>query len=122
VDLFEKELQELIARGKAQGYLTYDEVNAYLPDDEVDPYRLDNLLITLEEQGIDLVQEAPEAEFYDREGRHQKRNSTTGKATIPSRPPIPSKPQWMACTPKSPIRSACRRNCAGSTAIRSGSI
>ncbi len=67
MDLFEKELQELIARGRAQGYLTYDEVNAYLPDDEVDPYRLDNLLVALDEQGIDLVQEAPEPEFYDRE-------------------------------------------------------
>jgi len=65
VDLFDKEMQKLVARGKRQGYLTYDEVNAYLPDEEVDPYRLDSLLVALEEQGIDLVNEAPEQEFYD---------------------------------------------------------
>jgi RNA polymerase primary sigma factor len=65
VDLFDKDMQELVARGKAQGYLTYDEVNDYLPDEEVDPYRLDNLLIALEEQGIDLVNEPPEPEFFD---------------------------------------------------------
>lgn len=65
VDLFDKDMQELVARGKSQGYLTYDEVNDYLPDEEVDPYRLDNLLIALEEQGIDLVNEAPEGGFYD---------------------------------------------------------
>jgi RNA polymerase primary sigma factor len=65
VDLFDKDMQELIAKGKSQGYLTYDEVNAYLPDEEVDPYRLDNLLIALEEQGIDLLNDPPEPEFFD---------------------------------------------------------
>ncbi|HID76431.1 MAG TPA: RNA polymerase subunit sigma-70, partial [Planctomycetaceae bacterium] len=63
MEVFDKELQELIAKGKAQGYLTYDEVIHYLPDEAVDPEKLDNLLIALDELGIGLVNEAPEEEF-----------------------------------------------------------
>jgi len=58
----DKELSDLIATGKAQGYLTYDEVNAYLPDEAVDPEKLDSLLVALDEMGIELVAEAPAGE------------------------------------------------------------
>ncbi|HYW81080.1 MAG TPA: sigma-70 family RNA polymerase sigma factor [Thermoguttaceae bacterium] len=65
MDLFDKDMQELIAKGKSQGYLTYDEVNDYLPDEDIVPDRLDNLLMALDEQGIDLVSTPPEPEFFD---------------------------------------------------------
>jgi RNA polymerase primary sigma factor len=96
VDLFDKEMQKLVARGKSQGYLTYDEVNAYLPDEELDPYRLDNLLIALEEQGIDLVNDAPKGEFFDvAKPQEQKRSVKTAtkkvakKAAAASRNTVP---------------------------------
>jgi RNA polymerase primary sigma factor len=65
VDHFDKELQELVAKGKSHGFLTYDEVTSYLPDEAVDPEKLDNLLIALDEMGIELVERAPEPEFFD---------------------------------------------------------
>ncbi|MFM8633258.1 MAG: sigma-70 family RNA polymerase sigma factor [Planctomycetia bacterium] len=53
------ELLSLIAAGKARGYLTFDEVNAYLPDEAVDPEKIDALLVALEEQGIELLDSPP---------------------------------------------------------------
>ena len=44
---------------RPKGYLTYDEVNDYLPDEAVNPEKLDNLLIALDEEGIELVNEPP---------------------------------------------------------------
>ena len=54
------ELTRLIAVGKQLGYLTFDEVNAYLPDEAVDPEKIDALLVALEEQGIELVDTPPQ--------------------------------------------------------------
>ena len=57
-------LKSLIESGKQKGYLTYGQVNEYLPDDAVNPEKLDQLLILLEEQGIELIDES---EAEDRE-------------------------------------------------------
>jgi RNA polymerase primary sigma factor len=48
-------LNDLIARGQSQGYLTFSQVNAYLPDEAVNPEKLDILLDSLEELGMEIV-------------------------------------------------------------------
>ena len=53
------DLQALITTGKDQGFLTYDQVNDYLPDEAVSPEKLDLLLAALDEKGISLVDAAP---------------------------------------------------------------
>src|SRR5436305_5157865 len=58
-------LKTLIEAGKDKGYLTYSQVNDYLPDDAVNPKTLDELLLLLEEQGIELIDES---EAEEREG------------------------------------------------------
>ncbi len=62
MDHSNKDLDELVSKGKTQGYLTYDQVNAYLPDEAVNPEKLDSLLIALDELGIELVNEPPDAD------------------------------------------------------------
>src|SRR5438093_11026062 len=50
-------LKTLIDSGKEKGFLTYGQVNDSLPDDAVNPEKLDQLLLLLEEQGIELIDE-----------------------------------------------------------------
>ena len=58
MQLLDQELRALIGQGQARGYLTFDEVAAYLPDEGDGPERLDTLLSALDEHGIELRDEA----------------------------------------------------------------
>src|ERR1700730_12537618 len=51
-------LKTLLESGKDKGYLTYSQVNDYLPDEAVNPEKLDQLLLVLEEHGIELIDES----------------------------------------------------------------
>jgi len=54
----EEQIGLLIAKGKKKGFLTYEEMNDDLPDEAISVGRLDNLLATLDEMGITLLDEA----------------------------------------------------------------
>src|SRR3954452_18036801 len=58
-------LKALLESGKEKGYLTYSQVNDHLPDDDANPEKIDQLLILLEDQGIELIDES---EVEQREG------------------------------------------------------
>jgi len=51
-------LKALLETGKGKGYLTYSQVNDYLPDDAVNPEKLDQLLMVLEDHGVELIDES----------------------------------------------------------------
>lgn len=51
-------IDKIVEKGKKQGYLTYEEVNDELPDEAISANRLDNLLMTLDELGIQLLDES----------------------------------------------------------------
>ena len=54
-----RQLQELVKKGKTQGYLTYQEVGKYLPDEASSPEQLDELIVALENADIELLENAP---------------------------------------------------------------
>tara|TARA_R110002049_G_scaffold72490_2_gene187073 strand:- start:66654 stop:68315 length:1662 start_codon:yes stop_codon:yes gene_type:complete len=58
MQLKDQEFSQLIAKGTKDGYLTYTEVNSYLPDEDVNPEKLDLLLLAIERNGIQLVEVA----------------------------------------------------------------
>lgn len=51
-------LNQLIILGSKQGHLTFTQVNNYLPNEAVSPEKLDNLLMSLEDLGMEIVADA----------------------------------------------------------------
>jgi RNA polymerase primary sigma factor len=63
-------IQSIIEKGKKKGFLTYEELNDDLPDEVISPNQLDSLLMTLDEIGVQLLDEAnvkkaPEEEEFE---------------------------------------------------------
>ena len=49
-------LKALIAKGHEQGYLTYDQINEYLPDESENTEKLDSLLLALDQCSLRLIE------------------------------------------------------------------
>ncbi len=82
-DLVDASIKKLVAKGKGRGYLTYEEMNTDLPDEAVSPDKLDALLMTLDELGIELIDEA---EAKQRKGFVQTADRTEQEAPARVKP------------------------------------
>jgi RNA polymerase primary sigma factor len=57
-DIIEDKIKLIIEKAKRKGYITYEEMNNELPDESISPARLESLIMTLDEMGITLLDEA----------------------------------------------------------------
>ncbi len=55
-------LKNLIVLGKERSYLTFAEVNDHLPDDMMDAEQVENIIAMINDMGIHVYDEAPDAE------------------------------------------------------------
>jgi RNA polymerase primary sigma factor len=76
-----KALQELIMRGKEQGYLTYSEINDMLPEDLVTEDQIEPIVSVLEELDITITDEIPDADTLMVESG-AKAQSTSAEAAV----------------------------------------
>ena len=66
-------IEALVKRGKERGFLTYEELNDALPDDMVSAEKIDEILMSFDEMGIDLVDEADADRQKEGEGDDESR-------------------------------------------------
>ena len=59
-DLDNSGLRELIEKGREQGYITFADINDYLPDEVSDPDQLDEVIQIINDLGLQVLEEAPE--------------------------------------------------------------
>ena len=58
----QSQLKLLIQKGKEQGYLTFAEVNAHLPQDIIDSEQVEDIIGMINDMGIQVVENAPDAD------------------------------------------------------------
>ena len=57
MDKLDEGLKTLLDLGKRRGFLTFDQVNDFLPDEASSPEKIHGLLESLDELGIELINE-----------------------------------------------------------------
>ena len=77
LDNLNAEVKKMIARGKEVGYVTYDQLNAALPPDQVSSEQIEDTMSMLSEAGINVV-ENEEAEDSPEEAKEAEAESTAG--------------------------------------------
>ena len=58
LDLNESSIKKLIARAKKRGVLTYDELNAALPQDQMSSEQIEDVMSALNDMGVQIVEQA----------------------------------------------------------------
>ncbi|PZO90807.1 MAG: RNA polymerase sigma factor RpoD [Sphingomonas sanxanigenens] len=56
IDLNEASVKKLIARARKRGYITYDELNEALPQDQMSSDQLEDIMSALNEMGVNIVE------------------------------------------------------------------
>ncbi len=56
IDLNEASLKKLVARAKKRGYITYDELNEALPQDQMSSEQIEDVMSALNEMGVNVVE------------------------------------------------------------------
>src|SRR5690242_2401082 len=92
LDSIASAIKKMVARGKERGYLTYDELNAALPQDQVSSEQIEDTMTMLSELGINLIEseesEEPaeaEAEEGEAETRGNVDDDDIGRTDDPVR-------------------------------------
>src|SRR4029078_564905 len=74
LDTLGAELKKLVQKGKERGYITYDELNAALPPDEVSSEQIEDTMAMLSEAGVNVV-----------EAEEQEETGTTNNTAEPAK-------------------------------------
>jgi len=61
IDLNDSEIKKLLAKAKKRGYLTIDELNAALPQDQMASEQIEDVMSSISEMGVRIVENDEEA-------------------------------------------------------------
>ena len=122
IDLNEGTLKKLLARGKKRGYLTYDQLNEALPQDQMSSDQLEDVMSSINEMGINIVENEEAGEDSDADkGDDDDVDSVDAGDGTPAPPEAPKKKETVDRT-DDPVRMYLREMGAVELLSREGEI
>ncbi len=76
-----KGIKTLLARGKKQGYLTYDEINELLPEDMLFPEQIDETLMLFDANNIEIIEKKHQKKVIKLKKAKEKKSVVKGAAS-----------------------------------------
>jgi RNA polymerase primary sigma factor len=73
-----KAIKQLLAKGKKQGYLSYDEINELLPAEMLSPEQIDETLIMFDENEIEVVDEKTKNKLITKKKKKERKPLAKG--------------------------------------------
>ncbi|PWG17160.1 RNA polymerase sigma factor RpoD [Salibaculum griseiflavum] len=84
IDMSQTAVKKMIAEARERGYITYDQLNAVLPPDQVSSDQIEDVMSMLNEMGIQVTEEEESEESVDSEDDKSKSTevATTGARDV----------------------------------------
>ena len=120
IDLNEADVKKLIARGKKRGYLTYDELNAALPQDEMSSEQIEDIMSAISDMGINIVESDEDVQEEAEQEQDEEVDVSAGTGSL-SNPAIEKKKETVDRT-DDPVRMYLREMGAVELLSREGEI
>jgi RNA polymerase primary sigma factor len=88
LDLSDAAVKKMIKQAKKRGYVTYEQLNAVMPSEEVTSEKIEDVLAIMSEMGINVV-ETEEAEAEEEEAREEPEEEEAEAGELVEAPPKP---------------------------------
>ncbi|MDE2341300.1 MAG: RNA polymerase sigma factor RpoD [Alphaproteobacteria bacterium] len=79
LDLNEASIKKLISRAKKRGYITYDELNEALPQDQMSSEQIEDVMAAINEMGVNIIENEEAAEEPEEEIEAVDQVESTGE-------------------------------------------
>ena len=121
LELDNAEIKKLIARAKRKGVITYDELNAALPQDQMSSEQIEDVMSALNEMGVTIVESEEDAE--EEEPKEEVAEVTVPDGSAATRAPsAPEKKTATGDRTDDPVRMYLREMGAVELLSREGEI
>ncbi len=122
IDLNDANIKKLVARAKKRGYITYDQLNEALPQDQMSSDQLEDAMSALNEMGVNIVENDEAGEDGETESQADEDEVETVDAEADGGVPLPEKKKETVDRTDDPVRMYLREMGAVELLSREGEI